>query len=367
MRVLVTGSQGFIGKSLVIRLQEKKIEVLTFTRQDEESSLPGLIETADCIIHLAGENRPKDVQEFQKVNTDLTQAICNNIANSKRKVPIVFTSSIQAENDTPYGNSKRGGEIALEKLAEQSDNPVIIYRLANTFGKWCKPNYNSVVATFCYNIANSLPIQINEPDKLLNLVYVDDVINELIQTIETGFEGLSWKKVSPEYQISLKDLAEQIYSFKNCRDCLTIEKVGTGLTRALYSTYVSYLPREDFVYDLTTHKDERGVFVEMLKTPDCGQFSFFTAPPGITRGGHYHHTKTEKFLVIKGQAKFRFRHIATDEAYEILTNSKTPQIVETIPGWAHNITNVGDDEMIVMLWANEKFDRARPDTVYHEV
>ncbi len=368
MRILVTGANGFIGKNLTIRLQEQpNIEVLKFTRNDNEQLLFSLIAKADFIVHLAGENRPKNTDDFIKVNRDLTSKICEGIAIVKRIVPIIFVSSIQAEYSNPYGDSKREAEIILENFANSSGNPVALYRLPNTFGKWCKPNYNSVVATFSYNIANNLPIIVTEPEKLLRLVYIDDVVNGFLALIKTGFDGFKRYKITPEYHITLKQLAEQIYAFENCRDCLTVERVGAGLTRALYATYVSYLPVNKFVYDLITHKDQRGIFVEMLKTPDCGQFSFFTAYPGITRGGHYHHSKSEKFLVIKGNAKFRFRNIVSNETYEIFTSSATSQVVETIPGWTHDITNVGEDEMIVMLWANEKFDKERPDTVICEV
>lgn len=368
MHILVTGAQGFIGKNLVTHLQERpSIEVLQFTRQDNELALYSLVQKADAIIHLAGENRPNNIEDFAKVNTDLTIKICDAISSSGRKIPLIFSSSTQAEYDNPYGNSKKSAEEALEKFAKTNQNPVAIYRLPNTFGKWCKPNYNSVVATFSYNIANNLPIQISEAQKLVKLVYVDDVITSFLQILNSNFTDLIWPKINPEYNITLQELADQINAFKNCRDNLIIEKVGTGLTRALYATYISYLPTNKFTYNLTSHVDERGVFVEMLKTPDCGQFSFFTAHPGITRGGHYHHSKSEKFLVIKGQAKFCFRNIITNETYEVLTKSSVPQIVETIPGWAHDITNVGNDEMIVMLWANEIFDKSNPDTIQYRV
>lgn len=368
MRVLVTGSQGFMGKNLVVRLAEKpNIEIVTFTRSDSEASLVSLVHQADAVVHLAGENRSIDADDFIKTNTGLTKVICDAIKTSGRKILLIFVSSIHAKESNPYGKSKRAAELVVEQLWGEAANPVVIFRLPNTFGKWSKPNYNSVVATFSHHIANDLPIQVHDPDRLLTLVYIDDVISEFLRLLESGSEGCVWGQVTPEYCITLGELAAKIYSFKNCRSCLTVDRVGHGLTRALYATYISFLPLSQFRYDLKQHADQRGVFVEVLKTPDCGQFSFFTAYPGVTRGGHYHHSKTEKFLVIKGAARFGFRHIETNETYELLTTSEVPQIVETIPGWTHDITNVGEEEMIVMLWASETFDRERPDTIMCKV
>ena len=368
MRILVTGSQGFIGKNLDVRLSELSgVEVVRFTRKDKFSSLPEKIYQVDAIIHLAGENRPKDIDDFEKNNVRLTASLCECIRVSGRKIPLILASSTQAKLDNPYGKSKRAAEQVVEDLAAQTGNPVVIYRLPNVFGKWCKPNYNSVVATFCHNIANDLSIQINDGSTSLNLVYVDDVVSEFLDMLETIEEGLHWREITPEYSVTVDELASQINEFKHCRTALVVKRVGVGLVRALYATYVSYLPREKFVYDLPSYVDDRGIFVEMLKTSDSGQFSFFTAHPGITRGGHYHHTKSEKFLVIKGSACFRFRDILTDEKYEILTTGEIPQVVETIPGWTHDITNVGRDELVVMLWANEIFDRNKPDTYTCEV
>ena len=368
MRILVTGSNGFIGKNLIVRLSEiPGYEVLRFTRDNSLQDLSDLLTGSDAVIHLAGINRPKDVKEFAEGNADLTVRLCELIAATGRKIPLVISSSIQAGLGNSYGESKRGAEVAGEALAERTGNPVAIYRLPGVFGKWCRPNYNSVVATFCHNIANDLPIQINDPAFAVKLVYVDDVVEEFIRALDAMPAGLTRGEVSLGYGITLGDLAAQIEAFKNCRGSLVSERVGTGLVRALYATYVSYLPPDKFAYDLPMYGDERGVFVEMLKTQDSGQFSFFTAHPGITRGGHYHHTKTEKFLVIKGSARFGFRHVVTDERFEVFTLGEKPQVVETVPGWTHDITNVGDDEMFVMLWANEIFDRARPDTIAAKV
>lgn len=371
-RVLVTGANGFIGKNLVVRLGElSKVCVTTFVRNDDAARLPQLVAQVDAVVHLAGENRPADEAAFAQVNTGLTSALCNAIQQevygTGRHVPVVLASSIQAERDNPYGRSKLAAEEAVQALARETDNPCVIFRLPGVFGKWCKSNYNSVVATFCHNIARDIPIQINDPTASLRLVYVDDVVTALLAALEAPTSGCVPAKVEPEYTTTLGELANQIRAFGDCRSTLMTERVGTGFVRALYATYVSYLPNVKFSYQVTQHADPRGVFVEMLKTPDSGQFSYFTAHPGITRGGHYHHTKTEKFLVIKGQALFRFRHLLTNEFVELRTSGDTPQVVDTIPGWTHDITNVGDDEMVVMLWANENFDRQMPDTVASKV
>jgi UDP-2-acetamido-2,6-beta-L-arabino-hexul-4-ose reductase len=367
-RVLVTGAQGFIGKNLVVRLGELPgFAVTSFVRGDDEAALPALVAQVDAIVHLAGENRPKDESAFAEVNTGLTVVLCDAIrkewATTGREIPLLLASSTQAERDNAYGRSKLAAERAVEKLAEETGNPIVVFRLPGVFGKWCRPNYNSVVATFCHNIAHGLPLQINDPAASLRLVYVDDVVTAMVESLAVPAAGVTQGVVQPEYAITLGELAEQIKAFGACRTSLMSERVGTGLVRALYATYVSYLPNAQFTYDVPQYGDPRGVFVEMLKTPDCGQFSYFTAHPGITRGGHYHHTKTEKFLVIKGQALFRFRHLLTNELFELRTAGDKAQVVDTIPGWSHDITNVGDDEMVVMLWANENFDRQKPDTV----
>lgn len=366
--ILVTGANGFVGKSLCVRLSELPgIAATTFVRGDDTSALANKVAAADSVIHLAGENRPEDPSAFMAVNGDLTARLCAAIRKGGRPVPLVFTSSIQAERDNPYGESKRAGEAAVIQLAESEGQSCTIFRLPNVFGKWCRPNYNSAIATFCHNIARGEPIRIDNPDAPLSLVYVDDVVDALVAALDKPVAGLHWGQVDPVYQTTVGMVAELIHAFRDSRETLVSERVGTGLVRALYSTYVSYLPTESFSYTVPVHGDARGVFVEMLKTPDCGQFSFFTAHPGITRGGHYHHSKTEKFLVIKGRARFGFRHILTDEFFALETSGESPQIVETVPGWSHDITNIGDDEMVVMLWANEIFDRDRPDTIARSV
>ncbi len=370
MKILITGSNGFIGKNLQLHLAERKdVEVVCFTRNHDVAELPQLLQGVDCVFHLAGVNRPQDPQEFVSGNVDLTQALCQAVcdvaAATGKKVPIIYTSSAQAARDNPYGQSKRGAEDALLAVARSHRVPVHIFRLPNVFGKWCKPNYNSAVATFCHNIARGLPIQVNDPAAPVTLVYVDDVIERFVQLMDgadAAVDADGFATVAPQYSTTVGELARQIQAFKDSRATLMTERVGAGLVRALYATYVSYLPVESFAYTVPQHADPRGVFVEVLKTPDTGQFSYFTAHPGVTRGGHYHHSKTEKFLVIKGQARFKFRHMQTGQAHELVTTGDQPEIVETVPGWTHDITNIGAIEMIVMLWANEVFDRARPDT-----
>ena len=368
--ILITGANGFVGKNLQLHLSERKdVQVRCFTRANTVDELPALLDGADFVFHLAGVNRPQDPAAFVVGNAGLTQALCTALAQvattTGRKVPVVFASSIQAAQDNAYGQSKRAAEDALFALQHEYGVPVHVFRLPNVFGKWARPNYNSAVATFCHNTARGLPITVNDPAASLTLVYVDDVVQRFIHLLDgadAALDAAGFATVAPQYSTTVGALAAQIQAFKESRNNLVTERVGTGLVRALYSTYVSYLPVEEFAYTVPQHGDARGVFVEMLKTPDCGQFSYFTAHPGITRGGHYHHSKTEKFLVIKGCARFKFRHMHTGETHTLDTSGEQAQVVETVPGWTHDITNIGSDELVVMLWANEIFDRERPDT-----
>ena len=367
-RVLVTGAEGFLGKNLLLHLRERSdIELRIFTRSQSADCLVDLVRGVDFVFHLAGVNRPQDPAEFKAGNVALTRVLVDAALNendASRMPTIVFASSIQASLDNPYGLSKRLAEECVFSYGQKSLAGVHVFRLPNVFGKWARPSYNSVVATFCHNIARELPIQIHAPEAPLSLVYVDDVMAQFLSIIdgEPAPENSLFASVSPVYQTTVGEVAAKIQGFRDGRASLHMDHVGDGLIRALYATYVSYLPVESFSYSIPQHVDPRGTFVEMLKTPDCGQFSFFTAHPGVTRGGHYHHTKTEKFLVIKGHALFRFRHMQTKQFSELETTGEVPEIVETVPGWTHDITNVGKGEMIVMLWANEVFDPQRPDT-----
>lgn len=368
MKILITGADGFIGQNLRVALGEREgFEVLPITRASSAHDLRVSAAEADAVIHLAGVNRPQDPADFIVGNADFTATLCDALASTGRAIPVAFASSIQAQRDNPYGASKRQAEAHLAAYGERTGAPVALYRLANVFGKWSRPNYNSAVATFCHNIARGLPVRIDNPDALVQLVYVDDVVAEFLQFLAEPGRGVRQAEAGPVHAITVGDLARQIEAFKNVRSTLVTERVGTGLVRALYATYVSFLPPQAFSYSVPKYADARGVFVEMLKTPDCGQFSFFTAHPGVTRGGHYHHTKTEKFLVIKGRARYRFRHLLTNETFEVVSHGDEPLVVETIPGWAHDITNIGEDDLVVMLWANEIFDRQKPDTVASRV
>ena len=365
MQVLITGAAGFIGRNLALRLTEVGHDLLPATRETAEKDLADMVARADAVVHLAGANRPETESEFDTVNDLYTARLCALLGDRAAPIPVIASSTIQVDRETPYGRSKRAGEDHLRALGDATGAPINICRLVNVFGKWCLPNYNSVVATFCHNIARDLPITINDPSAEVRLVHVDDVIEAWLAWLAAPVLGVQVTSVDPEYRISLQDLADRLRAFRTVRDTHTIGETGTGLGRALYATYVSYLPVEAFAYPVTRHGDQRGVFAEMLRTEHSGQFSFFTAGPGITRGGHYHHAKTEKFLVLKGTARFRFLNMDTGETHSIDTTGEESLIVETVPGWSHDITNIGEDELICMLWANELFDRDRPDTVAH--
>jgi UDP-2-acetamido-2,6-beta-L-arabino-hexul-4-ose reductase len=369
VKVLITGADGFIGSNLRLRLAARAgTSVLPYTRQSAREVLPRLVAEADAVVHLAGVNRPQDPSEFESGNAALSRELADTVAAAAtadgRRIPVIFASSTQAAADNPYGISKRRAEACIVSRA-QHGVPVYVYRLPNVFGKWCRPNYNSAVATFCHNIARGLAISINDPAAPVTLVHIDDVVDSFLAAMEGHLAPPApgeFARVEPQYTCTVGELAGIIEGFHVGRQNLTTAPVGTGLLRALYATYVSYLPTSAFSYPVPKHSDARGEFVEMLKTVDSGQFSYFTAHPGVTRGGHYHHSKTEKFLVLRGSARFRFKHMETGETHELHTSGESPTIVETVPGWTHDVTNVGGDELIVMLWANEVFDRERPDT-----
>lgn len=369
MKAMVTGSRGFVGSNLVTRLREREgVEVLEFHRGTQPEALAGLVQAADVVFHVAGVNRPEDPREFTTGNVGLTSEIVAAAATRPRPLPLVLCSSTQAELDNPYGQSKRAAEDLVADYAVGHGAVCRIYRLPNVFGKWSRPNYNSAIATFCHNVARGLPISVHDPQARLRVVYVDDVCEEFLGLLDgpgepAGSREAVYAAVKPVYETTVGEVAEIIQGFGASRTTRSIGPVGAGLARALYATYLSFVPPEEFSYGLVRHVDPRGEFAEVVRTADSGQVSYFTAHPGVTRGGHYHHTKNEKFLVVRGQARFRFRNIRTGETAVLETTGAEPRVVETVPGWAHDITNIGDDEMVVMLWANEAFDPARPDTI----
>jgi UDP-2-acetamido-2,6-beta-L-arabino-hexul-4-ose reductase len=373
MRALVTGSEGFIGRNLCVRLRERAgTEIIPVHRGTSDEALREGVGRCDFVFHLAGVNRPQDPAEFMAGNRDFTARLAALVAARGGGVPVIVSSSTQAERDNPYGQSKRAGEDALLSAIPDAPDSVHVFRLPNVFGKWSRPNYNSAVATFCHNIARGLPINIHDPASPVSLVYVDDVIDAFLRILDAHVKGERMpggpqRTVEPVYATTVGEMAGHIRRFHDTRRQLGIDPVGTGFLRALYATYLSFLPKEDFAYPITRHVDPRGAFAEMLRTRDSGQFSFFTAHPGITRGGHYHHTKNEKFLVVSGKARFGFRHVVTGETFSLETTGEAPQVVDTVPGWAHDITNIGETELVVLLWANELFDRERPDTITHKV
>ena len=368
MKIVITGADGFIGTNLRIRLRELgHSDIVRITRETTSEHLADAVSSGDFVFHLAGVNRPKTEADFMSGNAGFTDRLCAALAASGRSVPVVMSSSTQAALDNAYGCSKLAAEERLRRYGQETGSNVYIFRLTNVFGKWARPNYNSAVATFCHNVARGLPISINDPAAALRLIYIDDLVEAFIKCIEMPPPRGGFVDASRVYETTVGAVADSIRGFAESRSSLISPPVGVGLIRALYSTYVSYLPAESFAYTVPCYGDQRGMFSEVLKTPDCGQFSYFTAHPGITRGEHYHHTKTEKFIVIRGKARFGFRHIETNERHDIFVQGGEGQVVETVPGWAHDITNVGDDELIVMLWANEIFDRSRPDTIAMKV
>lgn len=367
MHLVITGADGFIGRNLRVRLTEKAGHVVTgLARASSPELMREALASADIVFHLAGVNRPQDPADYEAGNAGYTSELCRALASAGRRATCVFSSSTQASLDNPYGRSKKAAEDALLDYARATGATVHLWRLTNVFGKWSRPNYNSAVATFCHNIARGLPVVIHDAQAALRLVYVDDVIDAFLGLLEPGCEG-GFHEVRPVYETTVGEVHRIINGFAVSRQSLLTDRVGVGLPRALHATYLSFLPPDAFAYDVPMHGDARGSFVEMLKTPDCGQISYFTAHPGVTRGGHYHHTKTEKFLVVKGVARFGFRHVVTGERAEITVQGGSGRIVETVPGWTHDVTNVGADEMVCLLWANEIFDRAQPDTIMMKV
>lgn len=398
MKILITGAHGFVGQNLRAALGEiraghdrredhvlcgdpAEITVKLIGRENSPEELEAFCKDCDFVFHLAGVNRPQDPAEFMRGNRDLTGRLLEALRRHNNRCPILLSSSIQASLEgrfqgSPYGESKRAGEELLFQYARETGAQALVYRLPNVFGKWCRPNYNSAVATFCHNTANDLPIQINDPAVPMELVYIDDVVEEFLQALR----GCGHRAEDGTYRVpvvhraSLGRIAETILSFPKLRESLEVPKLDDPLTKKLYSTYLSYLPAERFACGLRMNEDPRGSFTELIRTPDRGQFSVNISRPGVTKGQHWHHTKNEKFIVVKGEALIQLRRVGAQAdgtpypVEEFRVSGRRIQAVEMIPGYTHNIINLSQtEELVTLMWANEPFDPARPDTFFEEV
>ncbi len=377
MNILITGAKGFIGKNLVAELNNIKegkakgyhltpdLTIFEYDMETDPSLLDGYCKEADFVFHLAGVNRPKEQLEFMEGNFGFTSLLLDALKKHGNNCPVMLSSSIQAELNNPYGLSKKAGEDLLFEYGRETASEVLIYRFPNVFGKWCRPNYNSAVATFCYNIAHDMPIQVNDRNVMMTLVYIDDVVKELISALEgKPHKEDEFCKVSVEHRIALGEIVDLIYSFKESRKSLQVPNLSDGFTKKLYSTYLSYLPEEGFSYPLKMNVDDRGSFTEFLKSPDRGQVSINISRPGITKGQHWHHTKNEKFLVVSGKGVIRFRKIDKEKVYEYFVSGDKLEVVDIPVGYTHNIENLGDTDMVTVMWVNEIFDPEHPDTYF---
>jgi len=379
-KVLVTGSKGFVGRNLCTVLRRREdVELYEYDIDNKQAELDVALQQVDCIIHLAGVNRPQKPDEFEPGNVGLIEEICDKLRNLGKAPKIVLSSSIQAELDNPYGISKRRAEEALRRFAEDTGAECVVYRFKNLFGKWCRPDYNSVTATFCHNIANDLPIQISDQAHEIDLTYIDDVVEAFVKEMEPGTPGFRFAQPLPSKRISLGELAEKIKSFREMRTRLNLPDFRDAFERVLYGAYLSYLNNQEFEYGLDMKSDQRGSLAEFLKSPSMGQIFISRTKPGITRGDHYHHTKTEKFLVLEGEAVIRFRHVQSGvgesesresevgEVIEYRVRGEDYQVVDIPPGYTHSIENVGQDELVTLFWASEMFDPGKPDTYFEKV
>ena len=364
MKVLITGADGFIGKNLQLFLKEKEIEIDKYTLKNKPSELEEKLKSANFIVHLAGVNRPQTKEEFFSGNTDLTKNIIDLLNKNDLKTPLIFSSSIQAALDNDYGKSKR---LAEDYILDNYKNG-IVFRLHNVFGKGCRPNYNSVVATFCDNLAHNKPITVEDPERVLELIYIDDICKTFLDLIEGKTKPEKpYNYVKPVKKIKLKALAKLLTEFSENLSSINVPKTGDPFIKKLFSTYISYCDLKDLVFSAKENIDERGLFSELVHTKDSGQFSVSTSKPGIVRGNHYHHTKVEKFIVIKGQAIISMRKVGEEKVHEFKVSGDEIQIVTIPVGYTHNIKNIGTDEMILLIWCNEIFDNNNPDTFYEEV
>lgn len=367
MGILVTGAEGFVGKNLVYELENYGYEVYKYDVDSTEEYLDECIKKTTFVFHLAGVNRPKDEKEFMEGNFGFTKILLDKLEANKNKSSIVITSSIQASLDNPYGISKKAGEDFVFEYGERNNVSTYVYRLPNVFGKWSRPNYNSAVATFCHNITRNLPITVSNEENIVNLIYIDDLLNEFIKLLnqeKSKYNKREYLGVEPVYSVKLGEIVSLIYSFRDSRKTLMLPCLLDGFEKKLYSTYLSYLPEDQFSYSLKMNADDRGSFTEFLKTPERGQVSINISKPGITKGNHWHHSKNEKFMVVSGEGIFQFRKIDSQEIIEYMVSGDKLQVVDIPPGYTHNIINTGDTDLVTIIWVNEIFEKERPDTFY---
>ncbi len=381
MKILVTGARGFVGKNLVAELENIKygkdktyplaqdIEIYEYDIDTGKSMLSEFCKDCDFVFNLAGVNRPETESEFMSGNFGFASELLDELKKNNNTCPVMLSSSTQAALDNPYGKSKKAGEDLFFDYSKETGAKVLVYRFPNVFGKWCRPNYNSAVATFCNNIANDLPIQVNDRSHKMTLVYIDDVVNELINAL-CGSETKDgdYCKVPVEHNTTLGEIVDLIYSFKQSREDKSVPDMTEGsFSKKLYSTYLSYLPTDKFSYPLKMNIDNRGSFTEILRTADRGQVSVNISKPGITKGQHWHHTKNEKFLVVSGKGVIRFRKIGEEKVYEYFVSGDKLEVVDIPTGYTHNIENLGDTDMVTVMWCNECFNPDKPDTFFEEV
>lgn len=369
MNILVTGSKGFIGRNLVAELQNLNYSnIFEYNKDSELNLLDEYCKKADFVFHLAGVNRPKEEREFMDGNFGFTSRVLATLQKYQNTCPVMISSSIQAEIDNPYGRSKKAVENLLLDYSSVTGAKVLIYRFPNVFGKWCRPNYNSAVATFCHNIAHDLPIAVNDPSTEMKLIYIDDLLREMTKALVNHENRVGdYCEVPLVHTVTLGEIVDLLYSFKKSREERSIPDMSHAFTKKLYSTYLSYLPDDQFSYELKMNIDQRGSFTEFIKTPDRGQVSVNISKPGITKGNHWHHTKNEKFLVVSGKGVIRFRKIDSDEIIQYFVSGAKMEVVDIPTGYTHNIENLGDTDMVTIMWANEFYDPNRPDTYFMEV
>lgn len=364
MNLLITGAKGFIGKNLVAELRNRGYHrIFEYDVDTPSEHLDTYVKECQFVFHLAGVNRPPKTEDFMTGNAGFTSQLLHGLKKHHNKAPVLITSSTQATLDNAYGKSKKAGEDSLFDYAKETRATVYVYRLTNVFGKWCRPNYNSAVATFCHNIAHDLPVTISDPEAVVKLIYVDDVVRSLIETMESGLSSTeAYHHVSPVYEVKLGKIVALIEDFKASSHHLFVPDMGDAFTKKLYATYLSYLPENKFTYPLKMNVDHRGSFTEFLKTPDRGQVSINISKPGITKGEHWHHSKNEKFLVVSGSGVIRLRHIDSSQIVECFVSGHKLEVVHIPVGYTHNITNLGTDDMVTVMWVNEVFDPEKPDT-----